>query len=80
MSTWSRTYKQSVFQRCHSDKHFSEFYLQDGAKSPGIDREQNYFTVTLCIGTFRAVDHAGARVLHCVPQNVYLFYLLIFFE
>jgi len=30
MSVWSLTYQQSVFKRCHSDKRFSEFYLQDG--------------------------------------------------
>jgi len=34
--------------RKHSDKHFLEFYLQDGGKkSTGIDMEQNYVTVTL---------------------------------
>ena len=35
MSTWSLTYQQSVslFKRYHGDKHFSEFYLQDGGKS-----------------------------------------------
>jgi len=51
MSTWSRTYKQSVFERYHSDnKHISESYLQyGGKKSTGIDREQNYVTVALCI-------------------------------
>jgi len=32
MSIWSPTYQQSVFKRCCSDKHFSEFYLQDGGK------------------------------------------------
>ena len=26
-------YEQSVFKRIHSDKHFSEFYLQDGVKN-----------------------------------------------
>ena len=29
----SLTYQQSVFKRYHSDKHFSEFYLEDGGKS-----------------------------------------------
>ena len=33
MPAWSLTYKESVFKRCHSDKHFSEFYLQDGGKN-----------------------------------------------
>jgi len=33
MSIWSLTYQQSVFKRYHSDKHFSEFYLQDGGKN-----------------------------------------------
>ena len=33
MSTWSLTYKQSVFKRYRSDKHFSRsFQLQDGGK------------------------------------------------
>ena len=44
------TYQQSVFKRHHSDKHFLEFYLQDGGKkSTGIDMEQNYVTVTVYI-------------------------------
>jgi len=34
MSIWSLTYQQSVFKRYHSDKHFSEFYFQDGGKNP----------------------------------------------
>jgi len=35
------TYQQSVFKRYHSDKHLSEFYLQDGGKkSTGIDMER----------------------------------------
>ena len=33
MSIWSLTYQQSVFKRYHSDKHFSEFYLQDDGKN-----------------------------------------------
>ena len=33
MSTWSLTYRQSVSKRYHSDRHFSEFYLQDGGKN-----------------------------------------------
>ena len=33
MSIWSLTYQQSVFKRCHSDKQFSEFYLQDGGRN-----------------------------------------------
>jgi len=27
------TYQQSVFKRYHSDRHFLEFYLQDGGKN-----------------------------------------------
>jgi len=47
MSIWSLTYQQSIFKLYYSDKHFSEFYLQDGGKkSTGIDMEQNYVTVT----------------------------------
>jgi len=30
---WSLAYQQSVFKRYHSDKHFWEFYLQDGGKN-----------------------------------------------
>ena len=45
--------QQSVFQRCHSDKHFSEFYLQDGGKNTlALDMERNYVTVALCIIKF----------------------------
>ena len=47
MSTWSLTCQQSVFKRYHSDKHFSDFYLQDGGKNQLADTEQNYVTVTL---------------------------------
>ena len=30
MDIWSLTYQQSACKRYHSDKHFSDFYLQDG--------------------------------------------------
>ena len=44
------TYEQSVFNRYHSDKHFSEFLpTRWRQKSTAIDMEQNYATVTLCI-------------------------------
>jgi len=33
ISTQSLTYQQSVFKPYHSDKHLSEFYLQDGGKN-----------------------------------------------
>jgi len=33
MSVWSLIYQQSVFKRYHGDKHFLEFYLQDGGKN-----------------------------------------------
>ena len=50
MSTRSLTYQQSVFTRCDSDKHFSEFLpTRWRQKSTGIDTEQNYVTVSLCI-------------------------------
>jgi len=49
-SIWSLTYQQSVFKRYRSDKHFSEFLpTRWRQKSTGIDMEQNYVTVTLCI-------------------------------
>ena len=42
--------RRIYFNRYHSDKHFPEFYLQDGGKkTTGIDMEQNDVTVTLCI-------------------------------
>jgi len=50
MSILSLTYQQSVFKRYHSDQHFSEFLpTRWQQKSIGIDTEQNYVTVTLCI-------------------------------
>jgi len=50
MSAWSPTCQQSVLKRCHSDKHFSEFLpTRWRQKSTGIDMEQNYATVTLCL-------------------------------
>jgi len=33
MSIWSLTYQQSVFKHYHSDKHLSQFYLQNGGKN-----------------------------------------------
>ena len=33
MSIWSSSYQQIVFKRDHSEKHLSEFYLQDGGKN-----------------------------------------------
>jgi len=33
MDIWSLTYQQSVCKRYHSDKHFSDFYLQDGGNN-----------------------------------------------
>jgi len=41
---------QGVFKRNHSDEHFSDFLpTRWRQKSTGIDMEQNYVTVTLCI-------------------------------
>jgi len=52
------TYQQSVFKHYHSDRHFSQFYLQDGGKKPtGIDMEQNYVTVTLHIRRHLYAEH-----------------------
>jgi len=33
MSILPLTYQESVFKRYHSDKHVSEFYVQDGGKN-----------------------------------------------
>jgi len=50
MSTLSLTHRQSVFERCHSDRRFSEFLpARWRQKSTGIDMEQNYVTVAPCI-------------------------------
>ena len=52
MIIWSLTYQQNVFTRYHSDNicQPQSFYLQDGGKkTTGVDMEQNYATVTLCI-------------------------------
>jgi len=38
--------QQSVFKRYHSEKHLSEFYLQDGGKNQLAGMEQN--NVTAC--------------------------------
>jgi len=45
------TYQQSLFISSITVTNISQsFYLQDGGKkSTGIDVEQNYVTVTLCI-------------------------------
>ena len=52
MSIWSPTYQQSVFKRYHSDKHFSEFLPTRWRRKPaGIDLEQNYVTVILCVSS-----------------------------
>ena len=41
MSVWSLTYRQSVFKRYHSGRHFSEFLpTKRRQKSVGIDMEQ----------------------------------------
>ena len=76
MSIWSLTDQQSAFKRYHSDKHFSEFYLQDGGKkSTGIDMEQSYVTVTLCIHAYkhsitRAVVVKSARLLESTRKEL----------
>jgi len=52
MSTWSLIYQQSVFKRYHSDKYFSEFLpTRWRQKLTGMDMEQNYVTVALCVYT-----------------------------
>jgi len=50
MSIWSLTYHESLFKRYYSDEHFLEFLpTRWRQKSTGIDKEQIYVTVTLCI-------------------------------
>jgi len=50
MSTLSLTHRQSVFERCHSDRCFSEFLpARWRQKSTSIDMEQNYVTAAPCI-------------------------------
>ena len=52
MSTWSLTYQQSVFKRYHAQwqTFLRVLPTRRRQKSTGIDMEQNYVTVTLCIG------------------------------
>jgi len=50
MFIWSLTYQQSAFKRYHGDKHFSVLPTRWRQKSTGIDMEQYYVIVTLCIG------------------------------
>ena len=49
----SLTYQQSVFKRCHSDKHLPVFHLYNMAMKINwyklLDMGQNCVTVTLCI-------------------------------
>jgi len=48
------TYRQSVFKRYHSDKHFLEFYQQDGGKHQLAEIcNDNYDTVTLSMAVAR---------------------------
>jgi len=47
MSIWSLAYQQSVLKRCDS------FIYKMAVESSGIDMEQNYVTVTLCIKTLQ---------------------------
>jgi len=54
MLIWSLTYhftnRAYVLKRYHSDKHFSEFFsARWRQKSTGMDTEQNYINVSLCI-------------------------------
>jgi len=62
MFIWSLTYQQSVFKRyCN----FSDFLpARRRPKSTGIDVEQNYITVTLCI--------SDIRFLHEVTRTAYI--------
>jgi len=63
------TCQQSVFKRYHSDKHFSQFYLQYGGKNQlaRIDMEQNYVAVTLCIVPFAShqLESTNSSVNSC---------------
>jgi len=53
MSVWSLTYQQSVFQRYHSDKHFSEILpTRWRQKATGVDMEQNYVTLSYVYWTW----------------------------
>ena len=75
MCTWSMTYQQSVFKRYHSDRHLSEFLpTRWREKSTGIDMEQNYATVTLCITAMWHRSHgmwrAGSMKLSGVRLSV----------
>ena len=63
MPIWSLTCQHSVFERYHSDKHFPEFLpTRWRQKSTGIDLEQNYVTVALCI-----LSHSHTRLTALCP-------------
>ena len=67
MSIRSPTYQQSVFKRYHSDKHFSEFHLQDGGKNQLADMEQNY-VISSDVFVYRGPDLQFIKKT-CLLQN-----------
>jgi len=69
MSTSLLTYQQSVFKRYHTGTHFSEFLpTRWRQKSTGVDMEQNYVTVTLCIINRAAM---GTEFLSPYPPHIH---------
>ena len=70
---WSLSYQQSVFKRCHSDKHFSEFLpARWRQKSTGIDVERKYATVSLCIEqqNYYEVREGAVESQNCVRKRL----------
>ena len=61
----SVSWQQSAFKHYQSDKHFSETLPRRWRqKSSGIDMEENYVTVTLCI------SHERRFLIGCRPVQV----------
>ena len=71
MSVWLVTYQQSVFKRCRSDKYFSELLpTRWRQKSTGVDTEQNYVTVTLCIDKYLDTLLANQTARKVLPPTI----------
>ena len=71
MSIWSQTYQQSVFKCYQWQPSLRVLPTRWRQKSTGIDMEQNYVTVTLCIchSLFPCLAHSASNK----PKVGYMF-------
>ena len=71
MSIWSQTYRQSVFKCYQWQPSLRVLRTRWRQKSTGIDMEQNYVTVTLCIchSLFPCLAHSASNK----PKVGYMF-------